>query len=819
MQGQSNVVTTGVPLRFKARILVPLSVALIVLVAIVVGGFYWERTREVANEFDVTLESVQSSFDTVLSARLASLLTAAQNLSVNDRLVAAVGNQDRESLRAVIQPVIESLRSTMDRVAISVHGKARQSVFRLPDDDIFSAPDESPLFGLLASTSSPASGLVLARDGEMTLRTALGLRSSGGVNVGFVQFGQDINAVLQDLRKIYGLHFFVAVNKSLIERTAWQDRQKRVGRERVWPEEGDGVFIAATLPSIPTALANSAKASRDLESWPKFVQLVASTGRRKHQVGMLPLHDVTGQEVGSLIVLRDVAAHTENIRDTVQYIALIGGATAILLFAFFYEVLSRSERRIEFQRRAYNDLPPRTPPPPLQALPPISESASLNQDARDTVTGLSSLSAISERANVAIQTALPDGKLVGFVLLEITNLNEVVDAFGDAIADAMLSQVTWRLKEGLRSSDLIAKAGFNEFGIVLPSVNLESAITHIQKIVGLLDPTYIIGSVALDCRVVMGLALCPYHGNDVSMLFRRADTAKRAAVKTGESYAVFDSRPETTKQRQVSLLADLHHAVQNDLLSLVCFPRVEIKTERINGVETLLRWKHTEKGYIPPQEIFDLAAKSGLVKVLTRWVVSKTLKQQAAWVRSSMGFNVAINVSRMNVADPLFADELRDLLHAAEIDPTTITLELTERALTSDPQGMTAGLRRLHAVGVQLCIDDVGTGNSAIPYLKTLPVSEIKIDESVIYTLIENTNNLAFVRTAIDLAHSLGITVCAEGVKNKDIWDLLSELGCDCGQGYYITQPSSYGAFECWLVNSKYGMGRKEVACDWKEGI
>lgn len=817
MQGQSNVVMSDAPLRFKARILVPLSVALIALVVIVVGGFYWERTREVASEFDVTLESVQSSFDTVLSARLASLRAAAENLSVNDRLVGSISNQDRDSLKAVAQPVVESLRLSMDRVAMSVHGKTRQSVLRLPDDDSFSTPDESPLFTAMASTSSPVSGLVLARDGEMTLRTALGLRSSSGANIGFIQLGQDINTVLQDLRKIYGLHFFVAVNKSLIEQTSWQDRQKRIGKERVWPMDGDGVFISATLPNIPAALANTAKASRDLESWPKFVQLVASTGRRKHQVGMLPLHDITGQEVGSLVVLRDVAAHTENIRDTVQYIALIGGATAILLFAFFYEVLSRSERRIEFQRRAFNDLPPRVHP--VQTLQPVSEPASLRPDTRDAVTGLSSLSTISEHANVAIQAALPDGKLVGFVLLEITNLNEVVDAFGDDIADAMLNQITWRLKEGLRSSDLIAKTGFNEFGIVLPSVNLESAITHIQKIVSLLDPTYIIGSVALDCRVVMGLALSPYHGNDVSMLFRRADTAKRAAARNGESYAVFDSRPEKTKQRHVELLADLHRAVQNDQLSLVCFPRVEIKSERINGVETLLRWKHSEKGYIPPQEIFDLATKSGLVKVLTRWVVSKTLKQQAAWVRSSMGFNVAINVSRMNVADPLFADELRELLHAVEIDPATITLELTERALTSDPQGMTAGLRRLHAVGVQLCIDDVGTGNSAIPYLKTLPVSEIKIDESVIFTLVENTNNLAFVRTAIDLAHSLGITVCAEGVKNKDIWDLLGELGCDCGQGYYITQPSSYGAFECWLVNSKYGMGRKEVACDWKEGV
>lgn len=813
MLSQTDAVKEADSIRIKARILVPLSIALTALVVLIVAGFYYEKNREVTAEFEVTLQSIQSSFDTVLGARFARLLAALD--TATGRLVETKSAQDRDNMRVVLQSMAESLRPSMDSIFVTVYGMDYKSILRMPDQNSATSVDDSSLLPLLAKTTSKASGLILTPDGEMSLRVATGIHK-GNVAVGFLQIGQDINSLLQELSKVYGLHFFVAVKKSDIEQTNWQDRQKRLGRDYSWPEEGESLFIAGTLKNVPTALVNSTRHSRDAQSWPGFIQLVATSGRRKHQLGTLPLHDAMGREVGSLVVLKDVAAQAENIRDTTQYIALIGGATTILLFAFFYEVLSRSERRIAAQRDLL--LSSGTSNSSSSRANNAFNSPTINVDADDDVRGVSTIATVSERINEGLRTAKQEGKSVGFILLEISNLNDIVDTFGDEIGDALLSQVTWRLREGSRNIDLISKSGFNEFGIVLPAITLDSVIASVQKMIGILNPSYIVGSVALDCRIVMGVALYPYHGSDVTSLFRRAEMAKRAAVRNRESYAVFDSRPESSKQRQISLLTDLHRAVANDQLSLVCFPRVEFRSERINGVETLLRWKHNEMGYIPPKEIFELAEKSGMSKGLTRWVMAKALKQHAAWIRSAMEFNVAINVTASNVADPLFADELRELLRAVDVDPATITLELTERALTTDPQPMTAGLRRLHAVGVRLCIDDVGTGNSAMPYLKTLPVSEIKIDESIIYTLLENTNNLAFVRSAIDLAHNLGITVCAEGIKNKDIWDLLRDLGCDSGQGHYITQPSSYGAFECWLVNSKYGLGRKEVACEWRDG-
>ena len=815
MLGQTETVKEAGFIRFKARILVPLSIALIALVVLIVTGFYYEKNREVTSEFEVTLQSVQSSFDTLLGARSARLLVALDMATSTDRLVETKGGQDRDNMRAIVQSVADSLRLTMDSLFVAVYGLDRKAIFRIPDQNRTTIVDDSLLLTLIAKSTSKVSGLVLTSDGEMTIRVATSINKNNA-SAGYLQIGQDINSLLQELYKIYGLHFFVAIKKSDIEQSNWQDQQKRLGRDYPWPQEGDRVFIAGTLKNVPAALADSTRDSPDTQYWPEFVQVVAASGRRKHQLGTLPIHDAIGREIGSLVVLKDIAAQAENIRDTTQYIALIGGATTILLFAFFYEILSRSERRIAAQREqllSSGRLNPTTP-----HLNSELNAPSTKVDIGGDVRGVSTIATISERIDAGLRTAKQEGKSVGFILLEVSNLNDIVDTFGDEIADALLSQVTWRLREGLRNIDLISKSGFNEFGIVLPAVTLESAITSVQKIIGILNPSYIVGSVALDCRIVMGMALYPYHGSDVTSLFRRAEMAKRTAARNREHYAVFDSRPESSKQRQISLLTDLHRAVSNDQLALVCFPRVEFRSERINGVETLLRWKHNEIGYIPPKEIFDLAEKSGMSKGLTRWVVARALKQHAAWIRSAMEFNVAINVTASNVADPVFADEFRDLLRAVGVDPATITLELTERALTTDPQAMTAGLRRLHAIGVQLCIDDVGTGNSALPYLKTLPVSEIKIDESIIYTLLENTNNLAFVRSAIDLAHSLGITVCAEGIKNKDLWDVLRELRCDSGQGHYITQPSSYSAFECWLVNSKYGLGRKEVTCDWRDG-
>jgi EAL domain-containing protein (putative c-di-GMP-specific phosphodiesterase class I) len=236
---------------------------------------------------------------------------------------------------------------------------------------------------------------------------------------------------------------------------------------------------------------------------------------------------------------------------------------------------------------------------------------------------------------------------------------------------------------------------------------------------------------------------------------------------------------------------------------------VDIKKGVVTGVEALARWPHPVRGMVSPVEFIPMVEESGLIRPFTSWVVDEALKQHRRWAEADMVLCVAVNLSARSLLDPGLPDEIGHLLEANQVDPEYLILEITESAVMSHPEKAIKILNRLNMLGIKLSIDDFGTGYSSLAYLKKFPVDELKIDSSFVFGMLEDDNDAVIVRSTIELAHNLGLKVVAEGVENRESWDLLVTLRCDIVQGYFFSRPQSQEELTHWLSNSPWGPNNK----------
>jgi EAL domain-containing protein (putative c-di-GMP-specific phosphodiesterase class I) len=283
-------------------------------------------------------------------------------------------------------------------------------------------------------------------------------------------------------------------------------------------------------------------------------------------------------------------------------------------------------------------------------------------------------------------------------------------------------------------------------------------------------------------------------------MIRCANAAIHSAKPTSGGYVMYSGTQERENARRLSLMSDLHRAISNDELVLYCQPKVDVKTGSVCGVETLIRWQHPLKGMISPTEFIPIAEQAGMITPLTDWMIEAAFRQSHAWLEVGLKLPLAINLSALDLSDPMLIDRISTLIAAWDIAPALIQFELTESALMVDPVDALDTLVRLKRLGVQLFIDDYGTGQSSLSYLQKLPVDAIKIDQSFIMALMRSRDSALIVRSTIELGHNLGLKVVAEGVDTQATWDRLVAFGCDVAQGYLINMPMPAAEFQEWQV-------------------
>ncbi|MDH5558399.1 MAG: EAL domain-containing protein [Alphaproteobacteria bacterium] len=422
----------------------------------------------------------------------------------------------------------------------------------------------------------------------------------------------------------------------------------------------------------------------------------------------------------------------------------------------------------------------------------------------DNLTGLPNRALLMDRLEHAITASRRANQPLALLLLDLDRFKEINDTLGHSVGDSLLAEVGTILSEPLRASDTVARLGGDEFAILLPSVSgLTQARDIADRVADELARPFPVEGITVEVGVSIGLALYPDHGGDASELMRGADVAMYVAKRNHMTVSVYDEGKDHHSVRNLSLSGELRQAMDADELALFYQPQVDVATGKLVGAEALLRWDHPRHGLVSPEEFVQLAEQTGLIRPLTCWVIEKSLKQLTSWQERGMDIGLSINLSPRNLHEDGLAESISEKMGKRELRPELLTLELTENAIMTDPERALTAIRKLKECGVRLAIDDFGTGYSSLAYLKALPVDELKIDKSFVMHMGDDSNDEVIVRSTIDLAHNLGLSVVAEGVESELHLQTLRGLGCDIGQGFHIGRPLRIEEFHQWAKNFK----------------
>lgn len=423
---------------------------------------------------------------------------------------------------------------------------------------------------------------------------------------------------------------------------------------------------------------------------------------------------------------------------------------------------------------------------------------------KDPVTGLPNRAKFQEILAQAVRDAKAASSPLSVLSVGFPNYGEIVDTLGVDSGIKVQQVAAPRILQVLRTSDVIARSHGDHFWVLLQGASSKIAMRAARAIEDAFDEHLTIDNATVYLESVIGITSYPEHEADAGDLLRRADVAMRQAAREQRPCALYDPVVDRIGAEHLTMAGELRRAIDGGQLILFGQPKVDLATRRTVGVEMLVRWRHPEHGMVPPDRFIGVAERTGLIRPLTNWVVEAAFRESHAWQASGLSVDVAVNLSARNLLDPHFADDIGRMLEAWRLNPAFLGFEITESAIMDDPAKALSTLDRLRAMGLNLFVDDYGTGYSSLGYLKSLPVDAIKIDKSFIFDLEKDADSAAIVRSTIDLAHNLSKKVIAEGVENANVMTSLAKLGCDVAQGYHIARPMPLDELRSWMQTSEW---------------
>jgi diguanylate cyclase (GGDEF)-like protein len=407
-----------------------------------------------------------------------------------------------------------------------------------------------------------------------------------------------------------------------------------------------------------------------------------------------------------------------------------------------------------------------------------------SQARTDELTGLGNRRQFHESVGERV-AALETEEQFAVLLLDLDRFKEVNDSLGHAVGDHLLVQVGERLAGHLRQQDVLVRLGGDEFAIMLDHAGADAAYGLAERLRASLQSAFMVGSDTVYIDVSIGIAVCPDVASDLGGLLQRADIAMYQA-KAGRIGALVYQADEADLTAHLRFVEELRRAVVGDQLVLHYQPKTDLRTGQVDAVEALVRWEHPERGLLYPDTFISIAERYGFMRLLTTRVLSVALDQVRHWRATAGPSNVAVNVSASNLLDTDLPEQIAAMLDLRGLPGDALTVEITEGVLMVDTDRASLVLRGLRALGVLISIDDYGTGYSSLARLRDLPVTELKLDRSFIREIDRDARAAAIVESTVKLAHSLGLLIVAEGVETDGARVLLTEFGCDVGQGYHF---------------------------------
>jgi diguanylate cyclase (GGDEF)-like protein len=384
------------------------------------------------------------------------------------------------------------------------------------------------------------------------------------------------------------------------------------------------------------------------------------------------------------------------------------------------------------------------------------------------------------------------------VLIGLRRLPEIVNTLGHEVGDGVIAAAADRIGDAAGIDGNVARVAETVFAVTVFDHADERVAAVARRVHEAFDVPFAVGDLAIDLDAAIGTATFPADANSARALLQHADVALYAAQQSETRVVSYQSERDPHRPERLSLMSELRRAIEDDALTLVFQPKIDVTTGQVHGAEALVRWTHPRHGPLPPAEFIPLAEETGTIRFLSRWVLRNSINTLAGWRARGLDLKLAVNLSVRDLGDRTLPEHVSDLLLQADVPPDRLTLEITESAVMRDPDAALVVLERLAALGVDLSVDDFGVGQSSFSYLRRLPVAELKIDQSFVRPLAASADDRSIVRAIVELARALNLRVVAEGVEDADSLQLLANFGCDGAQGYFIARPLDAERFEAF---------------------
>jgi diguanylate cyclase (GGDEF)-like protein len=485
---------------------------------------------------------------------------------------------------------------------------------------------------------------------------------------------------------------------------------------------------------------------------------------------------------GAALVVQSYAPIHRSAREVQLRVGAVLETLLVVLFLVFVPLLARVTRQIahqidEIRYRAFYD----------------------------ELTGLPNRTHLLEHVRPAIRRAHVHGRKLAFLHVDLDGFHEINNTLGRDAGDAFLQAIAWRLDAAVGPETLLARLGGDVFAIVIECAGDREAVELAEHVRAAIEPPVMVDGVQLAAAGTVGVALYPNHGVDAETLAKHAEVAAYAAKNRRVGTLVYSRAVDPHDPEQLELVAELQDAAEHGQLRLHYQPKVDLVSGRIAGLEALAYWDHPRRGLLAPGAFIPIAERTGAIRHVTRAVLVAAIEQLKEWDSIDHTFTVAINLSAVDLLNATLPKDLRTLLRRNRVDPRRLCVELTERMIMAAPDQARSILERIVALGVRVSVDDFGTGHSSLAHLKNLPVHEVKIDRSFVSDMTTSPNDRRIVRAAIQLGHSLGLEIVAEGVETAEVDAALRELRCDFAQGFLYGRPQRAEVVTAMLV----GQGRE----------
>jgi diguanylate cyclase (GGDEF)-like protein len=535
-----------------------------------------------------------------------------------------------------------------------------------------------------------------------------------------------------------------------------------VGRNGIVTYAADDALIGR--PARQADELRRAYGSKALHS--RIAERNRPNGSQKVMDVFIPVRFERGTQAGVFVLSHDWEPILKSARKAYLPIAGVLELVLLALYASFFPVLRRVTRRLRQQ---------------------LDETE--HQALHDSLTGLPNRLLFRDRVEQALLRAQRSGETVAVMLIDLDRFKEVNDTLGHESGDLLLRELGERLSSVLRSSDTFARLGGDEFGVVAPGAQEAALAQMVERILTAIERPFVLSGLELEVGASIGIALYPRDAGDVATLVRRADIAMYVAKNARSGYAFYEPERDESDATRLTIVSGLRAGIERDELLLHYQPKFDLATGEVDSVEALVRWDHPTRGLLEPAEFLGTAAETGLMPALTRWVLDSALRECARWSEGGRRLPVAVNVDVRSLLDDSFADEVALALTRAGIEPELLALEITEGTIMTEPDALAGVAIRLRELGVNLALDDFGSGFSSLSYLQRLPISELKIDRSFIAPLAEDRSVKPIVRSIVSLGRSLRLRVVAEGIETAEALGAVRTTKCPLGQGYELAVP------------------------------